>query len=42
MNQGYNLESRSRGRNNNLKFIRFIATLMVILGHSYVVTTAGK
>lgn len=42
MNEGYNLESISRGRNNNLNLIRFIAALMVILGHSYVATTAGK
>lgn len=31
MNEGYNLESISRGRNNNLNLIRFIAALMVIL-----------
>ena len=30
MNEGYNLESISRGRNNNLNLIRFIAALMVI------------
>ena len=42
MNEGYNLESISRGRNNNLNLIRFIAALMVILGHSYVAQQREK